>query len=88
VPVVASSLDASREAVRDGALGEAVDPDDPESVRRGILRALAADRGVPEGLAYFSFERFEERWHGVITHVFGNTAGPATRCVETATASA
>jgi glycosyltransferase involved in cell wall biosynthesis len=70
VPVVASSLDASREAVRDGLLGEVVDPDDADSVRRGILDALAKEPGVPEGLAYFSFEHFVERWHRVTEQVF------------------
>jgi glycosyltransferase involved in cell wall biosynthesis len=70
VPVVASNRDASREAVRDGLLGEVVDPDDAASVRAGILRALAAERQVPEGLSYFSFERYRERWHGVIDRVF------------------
>jgi len=71
VPVVASSLDASREAVREGALGQVVDPDDLASVRRGILAALAADHGtVPDGLSYFSFENFRARWHAVVNHVF------------------
>ena len=70
VPVVASRLDASREAVRDGVLGEVVDPDDADSVRRGILRALEAPRGVPGGLAYFSFEQFRSRWHRVVDRVF------------------
>jgi glycosyltransferase involved in cell wall biosynthesis len=80
VPVVASSRDASREAVRDGDLGEVVDPDDPASVRAGILRALATDHGgVPDGLAYFSFERFRERWHSVLGGVFGPPAPAAVR---------
>lgn len=70
VPVVASSLDASREAVRDGALGCVVNPDDAEDVRTGILAALATGRGVPEGLAYFSFEQFRERWHRVVDRTF------------------
>jgi glycosyltransferase involved in cell wall biosynthesis len=70
VPVVASSLDASREAVRDGALGRVVDPDDPVDVRRGILAALEAPRGVPEGLSYFSFEWYRERWHDVVDGAF------------------
>ena len=78
VPVVASSLDASREAVRDGApdgapdgaLGEVVDPDDAASVRAGILNALAVERGVPEGLSYFSFENFTQRWHRVVDRIF------------------
>lgn len=74
VPVVASALDASREAVRDGALGAVVNPDDPASVKAGIRAVLrdasAAERRVPEGLAYFSFERFQERWHRVLDRVF------------------
>jgi phosphatidylinositol alpha-1,6-mannosyltransferase len=81
VPVVASSRDASCEAVRDGLLGEVVDPDDPASVRAGILNALATETGVPEGLSYFSFELFRERWHGVVEHIFASlsTTAPLAR---------
>ena len=72
IPVVASSADASREAVRDGALGEVVDPDDPADLKRGIRVALAGEHGtVPEGLGYFSKERFTERWHDVVDRVCG-----------------
>ena len=74
VPVVASALDASREAVRDGLLGQVVDPDDADEIRVGILAALVADREVPEGLAYFSFEQFKGRWHRVVNRVFVSTA--------------
>jgi len=74
VPVVASSADASREAVRDGQLGVVVDPDDPSDLRRGIYRALDTERGVPDGLEYFSFDRFLERWHEA---VLGVTRGNA-----------
>ena len=70
VPVVASRLDASREAVRDGMLGQVVDPDDPADVRRGILNALETPRGVPDGLTYFSFEQFRRRWHRVVDRTF------------------
>lgn len=71
VPVVASSRDASREAVRDGLLGEVVDPDALDSVQRGILNALATEHdGVPDELAYFSFENFRARWHLVVNAVF------------------
>lgn len=71
IPVVASSADASREAVRGGQLGEVVDPDDPADLRRGIQRALAGERGVvPDGLDYFSVERFEARWHRVVDECF------------------
>lgn len=69
IPVVASAADASREAVRNGELGEVVDPADPSDLRRGILAALARPRGVPPGLAYFSTERFVERWHAVLASV-------------------
>jgi glycosyltransferase involved in cell wall biosynthesis len=70
VPVVASSADASQEAVRDGRLGIVVDPNDLDSVKRGILQSLRAPVGVPEGLDYFSVERFRERWHDVIDAQF------------------
>ena len=64
-PVVASSADASREAVRDGDLGVVVDPGDSEDVKRGIRKALRTPQGVPDGLEYFSTERFRERWQRV-----------------------
>ena len=62
IPVVASSADASREAVRGGELGIVVDPDDPADIRQGIRGALDMDRGVPDGLEYFSYDRFTDRW--------------------------
>ncbi len=70
IPVVASKMDGSREAVRGGALGELVDPDDPADVERAILAALARGRGViPDGLSYFFWERFEERCHAMLDTV-------------------
>ena len=69
VPVVASSADASREAVRNGQLGSVVDPDDPDDLLRGIHEALDTGREVPEGLAYFSYENFEDRWQRLIKDV-------------------
>lgn len=69
VPVVASKADASKEAVRGGELGTVVDPDDPDSLKQGIRDALSQDRGVPDGLEYFSFHRFCERWARVIEQV-------------------
>jgi len=74
VPVVASSADASREAVRDGQLGVVVDPGDASDLKQGVCRALDAGRGVPDGLEYFSFDRFLERWHEA---VLGVTRGNA-----------
>ena len=70
IPVVASALDASREAVRDGALGEVVDPRDRKDLKRGIQAALGVEHSVPDGLAYFSFEAFTQRWHDLVDRVF------------------
>jgi glycosyltransferase involved in cell wall biosynthesis len=61
VPVIGSRTDGGREALRDGALGTLVDPDDRAELRAAILAALARGKRVPEGLDYFSFENFAER---------------------------
>jgi glycosyltransferase involved in cell wall biosynthesis len=65
-PVVASNLDGSRDAVRDGALGELANPDDPDSLFGAITRALAKPRQVPPGLDYFAFENYVERLRGIL----------------------
>jgi phosphatidyl-myo-inositol dimannoside synthase len=70
IPVVASMMDGSREAVRDGALGLVVDPTDPAAVRAGIIAALKMPRGiVPEGLREFDLAHFNSRVHGIVDHV-------------------
>jgi len=61
VPVVASKLDGSREAVRNGQLGRLVDPGDPAELEAAILGALSDRHGVPDGLAYFAFPEFQKR---------------------------
>jgi phosphatidylinositol alpha-1,6-mannosyltransferase len=61
IPVVGSRLDGSREALRGGLLGELVDPADAESIRQGILRALAKPKGVPQDLDYFAWPAFTAR---------------------------
>jgi glycosyltransferase involved in cell wall biosynthesis len=68
VPVVASNADASEEAVRHGKIGIVVDPSNPSDLKRGIRHALNTPRGVPAGLDYFSFDRFQNRWHRLIAH--------------------
>jgi glycosyltransferase involved in cell wall biosynthesis len=66
-PVVASRLDAGREALLDGALGILVDPSQPSTVREGILTALARPRGArPAGLERFSADAFERRTHRLL----------------------
>ena len=67
IPALASKLDGTREALRDGALGILVDPGNREDLRRGILTALSAPRGqVPEGLSYFAYPEFERRCHRLL----------------------
>src|SRR2546427_5837520 len=61
VPVVGSTLDGSREALRDGRLGLLVDPDDRTALADAIATALAMPKGVPDGLDYFHVARFAER---------------------------
>jgi len=58
IPVVGSQVDGSREALRGGLLGELVVPSSPASVRGGILRALAKQRNIPEGLEFFAWPQF------------------------------
>ena len=80
IPVVASKLDASREAVMDGKLGEVVDPGDPDDLIRGITAALERGAGaVPAELSYFSFESFQSRWHDLLTEwLFDEQPAPST----------
>ncbi len=66
IPVVASSLDGSREAVLDGKLGELADPDDREALKAAIRRALGRPRQIPDGLAFFSYDNFCERLQDII----------------------
>ena len=61
VPVMGSKLDGSREALRDGLLGELVDPGDATSVIESIERALSKPKLIPEGLTYFAWPQFQER---------------------------
>jgi len=66
IPVVASSIDGSCEAVLSGELGELANPDDRESLKGAIRRALRRPRHIPEGLAFFSYEKFRERLHEIM----------------------
>jgi glycosyltransferase involved in cell wall biosynthesis len=66
VPVVASTLDGSREAVRFGQLGQMVNPDDRTALSAAIIRALNAEKGIPKGLEYFSFANFQCRLQAMV----------------------
>ena len=67
VPVVGSLLDGSREALREGELGELVDPTDADSVKAGIERALQRPQAIPPGLAYFDWPNFCARLRAAVT---------------------
>jgi len=70
IPVVASKLDGSREAVRNGELGILVDPDNRQEIRDGILHALNRPKGIiPDGLKYFSYNNFEKRLHSIVRQI-------------------
>jgi glycosyltransferase involved in cell wall biosynthesis len=58
IPVIASSKDASREAVRDGLLGTVVDPDNHEELIQELREGLMKKKAVPKGLEYFAFENY------------------------------
>lgn len=76
IPVVASAVDGSREAVREGELGILVDPDDAMSIKSGILKALQYEnRNVPEGLEYFSVKNFEKRLRAILADVMSFNGG-------------
>jgi glycosyltransferase involved in cell wall biosynthesis len=72
IPVVASKLDGSREALLDGKLGILVDPKNAPELQAGILEALRRPKGtIPEGLDYFSFANFRRRCHGIVNQILG-----------------
>ena len=67
VPVIASTMDGSREAVRDGMLGLTVNPGDAGALREAVRTALRRPKGVvPAGLDYFDLRHFQERAHTIV----------------------
>lgn len=69
IPVVASQVDGTYEALRGGRLGLTVDPKDKGGLVSATLTALTSKKKVPHGLAYFSFERFRQRLESAILPV-------------------
>jgi glycosyltransferase involved in cell wall biosynthesis len=65
IPTVASAIDGGREALRDGMLGQLVNPAKPEELKAAILRALETPKHIPDGLDYFAYPNFERRLHGM-----------------------
>jgi len=75
IPAVGSQVDGSREALMQGELGELVDPVSQQSIKSGILSALAKPREIPAKLAYFSWPQFRER----LEHAVNSLSGKGTR---------
>ena len=69
VPVVGSQLDGSREALRNGELGELADPNDLAMVTACILLALAKPHGIPPGLSYFDWPHFQQRLSAAVQQI-------------------
>jgi phosphatidylinositol alpha-1,6-mannosyltransferase len=68
VPVIGSKLDGGREALLGGKLGMLVDPTNPAEIRAAIVETLTrGERRIPEGLDYFSFEKFVERSRAILS---------------------
>ena len=66
IPVVASRTDGGREALRNGMLGDLVDPKNREQLVEAVLRGLEKPTGaIPAGLEYFSSDQFEKRVHAM-----------------------
>jgi glycosyltransferase involved in cell wall biosynthesis len=67
LPVIASKIDGSREAIRDGAWGILVDPRTPEELIAAIRLGLTKPK-VPlrTELDYFSRGMFERRCHSLL----------------------
>jgi glycosyltransferase involved in cell wall biosynthesis len=72
LPTLASRLDGSREALRDGELGVLVDPRNPEELKQGIRKILSRPKTVPQGLEYFSFSRYQDRAHHILDRIAYN----------------
>ncbi|MES2056733.1 MAG: glycosyltransferase family 4 protein [Pseudomonadota bacterium] len=61
VPAIASRNDGGFEAIRDGEIGIAIDPTNPDELENAIFEALTRPKAIPEGLAYFGFPNFQRR---------------------------
>jgi glycosyltransferase involved in cell wall biosynthesis len=70
-PAIGSRLDGSRDALRDGLLGQLVDPGEPQQILDAIRKALATPRGRPAGIEYFSAEAYRQRVSAIVRELVG-----------------
>jgi glycosyltransferase involved in cell wall biosynthesis len=82
IPVVASSVDGSREAVRGGAWGSLADPNNRDEVLNAIRSGLTNPK-IPERseLEYFSVQRFRDRVWKALERTLGRAALPFTPAI-------
>ncbi len=73
IPVIGSTLDGSREALKDGELGILVDPTKPQALAEAILAALQRPRGRPAGIEYFSVPLFNGRTKELIRWILSES---------------
>jgi phosphatidylinositol alpha-1,6-mannosyltransferase len=72
IPVVASKIDGSREALMGGKLGRLVDPDKPDELEAEALAALSDPHQISSDLQYFSFDTFKNRVSKLLKEVSGS----------------
>lgn len=72
IPCIGSTLDGSREALRNGELGILVNPTEMSQIKLAVLKAIyQCERNVPVGLNYFSFANFSNRINNQINKILG-----------------
>jgi len=69
VPTIGSLLDGSRDALRNGMLGQLVDPGEPQQMIEAIRKALAQPSRRPAGLEYFSAQAYCERVGAIVREI-------------------
>jgi glycosyltransferase involved in cell wall biosynthesis len=70
LPIVASSLDASGEIVRNRNFGRVVNPDHPAELQAAVVDVLSeSDHKVPRELCAFSRERYRARWNWLLAEL-------------------
>lgn len=75
VPAIASNQDGGQEAVRDGLIGQVVDPADLDAITAAITKVIDQPKEIPEGLHHFAFPAFRERLQIVIHGLVARAAG-------------
>ena len=71
LPVVASKIDGTFEAIRGGILGRAVNPSDQAELVSAIEAALKCPKKIQSELGYFRFDRFRDRIEQAVMRASG-----------------